>query len=164
MFKIFRRYYFYINAIHYALCKQYECNNNFLLRIIDKIIMFFLPQKYFNIVSERRKYYECKNKGKLDFFAFKASLFYIVVLLIPLSLLLANVISLLLPIDMFYLYGIIELLLTFPVWKNIFNEKVLNKQFVVYEKLSKKYSKQWRLLLFSIIILDIFLIILLNLI
>ena len=71
--------------------------------------MFFLPQKYINIVSERRKYYECKKEGKLDFFAFKASLFYIVVLFIPLSLLLANVISLLLPIDMFYLYGIIDL-------------------------------------------------------
>ena len=62
MFKIFRRYYFYINAIHYTLCKQYECNNNFLLRIIDKIIMFFylrniliLYQSVENIMNAKKK-------------------------------------------------------------------------------------------------------------
>ena len=159
MKKIVKKYVFYINAVNYTLFELYA-DKAFLFSKVKDII---LPTIYKDDFNRYKHGYSLKRYNDMQFFeaAYSPSVF--VILSTPISLFFAKLMKCILQYDTFYVYIFFELLLTFPIWKCTLNEKEDKRQFRMYERLSKRYLRCWRLLLLSIIILDIFLIILLNL-
>lgn len=163
MLKFLKKYYFCVNAINYTLCELYAYKNYKLLQMVDNVKLFFLSIKYKGLVFSRRYYSKYERNSDMEFFDLRLSYVFIIVLFTPISLCLSKLVTYFFQFEIFFVYIFFEILLTFPIWKYTFDEKNYKRQFRMYERLSGRYLHRWRLLLLSIIILDIFLIILLNL-